>query len=85
MQSGPVVELNNTDLDFLELTSSQEHYLMESLSQVATNNEAGSNDAMVKTVAMRHESTSRVLTERKPNVPNNLVFHNVNNVHIHYH
>jgi hypothetical protein len=61
MQSGPAVELNNTDMDFLELPSSQEHLLMESLSQF----EAGSNDATMKTVAMRHESTSRVLTERK--------------------
>jgi hypothetical protein len=68
-------------MDFLELTSSQEHLFMESLSQF----EAGSDDDTNKTVAMPHESTSRVLTERKPNIPNKLVFHYVINVHIHYH
>jgi len=54
---------------------------MESLSQVTTNNETA-----VKTVATRNESTSsRVLTDRRINIPNNMVFHSVNNLHIHYH
>ncbi|CAC5415966.1 unnamed protein product [Mytilus coruscus] len=85
-QRGPVdLETDLADMDFLELSSSQEHVLMQSLSEVTTNNKTALSDNSVKTIASRCESTSRVLTERRLNVPNNLVFHNVNNLHIHYH
>ncbi|CAC5420453.1 KCTD1_15 [Mytilus coruscus] len=85
-QRGPVdLETDLADMDFLELSSSQEHVLMQSLSEVTTNNKTALRDNSVKTIASRCESTSRVLTERRLNVPNNLVFHNVNNLYIHYH
>ncbi|CAC5420454.1 unnamed protein product [Mytilus coruscus] len=85
-QRGPVdLETDLADMDFLELSSSQEHVLMQSLSEVTTNNKTDLSDNSVKTIASRCESTSRALTERRLNVPNNLVFHNGNNLHIHYH
>ena len=53
------------DMDFLELTASQEHLLMESISAV-TSSSSNQISAARKNVATHHEVTSRVLTEKKP-------------------
>jgi len=71
-------------MDFLELTASQEHLLMESISEV-TSSSSNQISAATKNVATHHEVTSRVLTEKKLRIPNNMVFHNVQNLHVHYH
>jgi uncharacterized damage-inducible protein DinB len=51
------------DMDFLELTASQEHLLMESISAV-TWLSSDQISAARKNVATHHEVTSRVLTEK---------------------
>jgi hypothetical protein len=50
-------------MDFLELTASQEHLLMESISAV-TWLSSDQISAARKNVATHHEVTSRVLTEK---------------------
>ena len=77
-------------MDFLELTSSQEHLLYESVRNVASDAPlVQSNPAsVVNTFTTRHveRKTSIVLADKTNfRMPNNMYFKNVNELHIHYH
>ncbi len=84
----------NTDIefenmDFLELTSSEEHLLFEAVCNVSSDVSIAQSEptrTVVNTTKHVEHTTSTALADKTNfRAPNNMYFKNVNELHIHYH
>ena len=81
------IEFEN--MDFLELTSSEELLLFEAVSNVSSDVSIVQSEPtriVVNTTRHVEHKTSTVLADKTNfRAPNNMYFQNVNELHIHYH
>ena len=81
------IEFEN--MDFLELTSSEEHLLFEAVSNVSSDVSIVQSEptrTVVNTTRHVEHQTSTVLADKTNfRAPSNMYFQNVNELHIHYH
>ena len=81
------IEFEN--MDFLELTSSEEHLLFEAVCNVSSDVPIVQSEptrTVVNTIRHVEHKTSTVLADKTNfRAPNNMYFQNINELHMHYH